>query len=208
MNKYYGVKIGLTPGIYTSWNDAKLQVNGYKGAIYKSFKTRHEAEFFINNIENSVQSREKILTELHNIDLLIYTDGSCKNYIGGYGIVVINNDNNKTEYYGHIPSPCTNQIAELTAIKIALSTISKNSNIHIRTDSMYAINCFTKYIIVWRKNGYITTKKEPIKNLELIKDIDQLMNDINVTFEHVYSHKGEYYNELADQLADKGRLLI
>ena len=49
------------------------------------------------------------------------------------------------------------------------------------------------------KNGYMTTKKEAIKNLELIKNIDYLMNDINVTFEHVYSHKGEYYNELAEK---------
>jgi len=208
MNKYYGVKIGLTPGIYTSWNDAKLQVNGYKGAVYKSFNTHQEAINFINNdiTKNSLQCREPI-NELKNIDLLIYTDGSCKNYIGGYGIVVINN-NITTEYYGHLPSPCTNQIAELTAIKVAISNTSKNSTIHIKTDSMYAINCFTKYITTWRKNGYMTTKKEAIKNLELIKDIDHLMNDINVTFEHVYSHKGEYYNELADQLAKKGRLLV
>jgi ribonuclease HI len=233
MSKYYAVKKGNNVGIYTSWDEAKIQVNGYKGAVYKSFKTHAEAEHFMDNItnvsnnvipynvipynvinnktnkdvpNNIINNKNNIVPD--NIDLLIYTDGSCKDNIGGYGVVIITiqENNNIKEYYGHLPSPCTNQIAELTAIKIAL--LNASGRIHIRSDSMYSIDCFTKYIKVWKRNGFMTTKKEPVKNQQLIKDIDVLMQNNNVTFEHVYSHRGEYYNEMVDRLAEKGRLQL
>lgn len=249
MSKYYAVKNGVKPGIYTSWNECKLQVDGYKGAIYKSFKTHTEAEDFVNNgptvknknIHNNIHNIHNIHNNIHNnnihnnnnnnvknnniqknnqknntqknnvninlddIDLLIYTDGSYKDNVGGYGVVIIQNNNIK-EYYGHLPAPCTNQVAELTAIKIALTNVINNTKIHIRSDSMYSIDCFTKYIKTWKKNGFITTEKKPVKNQQLIKDIDALMEGKQITFEHVYSHRGEYYNEMVDQLAEKGRL--
>lgn len=222
MSKYYAVKKGHNVGIFASWDEAKIQVNGYKGAVYKSFKTRAEAEHFMDNITNNKTTNSvpndiinnktiptnKITNNIvpDNIDFLIYTDGSCKDNIGGYGVVIITVNNNIKEYYGHLPFLCTNQIAELTAIKIAL--LNASGRIHIRSDSMYSIDCFTKYIKTWKRNGFMTTKKEPVKNQQLIKDIDVLMQGKQVTFEHVYSHQGEYYNEMADQLAEKGRLQL
>jgi ribonuclease HI len=209
MSKYYAVKNGVKPGIYNSWPECKSQVDGYKGAIYKSFKTHTEAEDFVNN--GTIKNIQKINNiqnkniKLYDIDLLIYTDGSYKDNVGGYGVVIIENNNIK-EYYGHIVAPCTNQVAELTAIKVALSNIGNNTKVHIRSDSMYSIDCFTKYIKTWKKNGFITTEKKPVKNQQLIKDIDALMEGKQITFEHVYSHRGEYYNEMVDQLAEKGRL--
>lgn len=221
MSKYYAVKSGYIPGIYTSWDECKTQVNGYKGAIYKSFKTKQEAEQYLNSQDNilinSVTQNTQNITKnnnnitqndtvkkLDNIDLLVYTDGSCKDRVGGYGVVFIQNDN-ITEYHGHLPAPCTNQIAELTAIKIALTHVTVDK-IHIISDSMYCIDCFTKYIKTWKRNGFMTTEKKPVKNQQLIKDIDALMQNKIVTFQHVYSHRGEYYNEMVDQLAEKGRL--
>lgn len=216
MSKYYAVKNGVVPGIYTSWDACKTQVNGYKGAVYKSFKTNQEAEQYLNdNVKdntqnitknNNVTPKNNNVKKLDDIDLLVYTDGSCKDSVGGYGVVFIQNDN-ITEYHGHLPAPCTNQIAELTAIKVALTNTNEDK-IHIISDSMYCIDCFTKYIKTWKRNGFMTTEKKPVKNQQLIKDIDALMQNKIVTFEHVYSHRGEYYNEMVDQLAEKGRLNI
>lgn len=52
MSKFYAVKIGRNPGIYNSWSECQQQVNGFKGAIFKSFKTKEEADNFINGEDN------------------------------------------------------------------------------------------------------------------------------------------------------------
>jgi ribonuclease HI len=214
MSKYYAVKKGVTPGIYTNWDHTKLQVNGFKGAVYKSFKTEQEATLFMNdkNIKNVEKNKDKkiVYTVPKNIDILAYTDGSCKNKIGGYGLVLIVNPqsnilNNLTfEDSGPIESPCTNQIAEIYAINRTLTHLLeyKTQRIMIRTDSQFCIDCFTGYINTWKKNGFLLTDKTPVKNQQLIKDTYELyIQFTKLSFEHIYSHCGEPYNEIVDKLA-------
>ncbi len=212
MSKYYAVKNGLVPGIYNNWDDAKKQVINFKGAVYKSFKTMEEAEQFMT-LGKEVYD---FITIKKEIDLLIYTDGSCINKIGGYGIVLIDNPNQDVrknthkEEYGKVPyDPCTNQISELYAIYIALTLINnKNLNILLKTDSMYAINVLTKYIYVWEKNGYKTTENKPVKNKDLILLTFNLLKEFNnLTFLNVKAHNNEYYNEIVDKLAKKGTFI-
>lgn len=223
MIKYYAVKKGVVPGIYTNWDITKLQVNGFKGAVYKSFKTEEEATLFMNdkkiNITNNIKiSKDKknnkivLYTVPKNIDILAYTDGSCKHKIGGYGLVIIVNPvqdilNNLTfEDSGPIESPCTNQIAEIYAINRTLSHLLeyKTQRIMIRTDSQFCIDCFTCYINTWKKNGFLLTDKTPVKNQQLIKDTYELyIQFTKLEFEHVYSHCGEPYNEIVDKLAGR-----
>lgn len=214
--KYYAVKKGVTPGIYKNWDLAKLQVNGFKGAVYKSFKTEQEATLFMNDIiikeiKNDIKNDIKYIAP-KNIDILAYTDGSCKNKIGGYGLILIVNPEsniNTFEDSGPIPpdmivSGCTNQIAELYAINRTLTHLLdyKHQRIMIRTDSQFCIDCFTGYIKTWRNNGFLRTDKTPIKNKQLIIDTDILFRQFtNIKFEHVYSHRGEHYNEIVDKLA-------
>ena len=234
MSKYYAIKNGYIPGIYKTWPEAQKQVNGFKGAVYKSFKTEEEANNYLNNkinyeVINQVMDEQvtkvtnkskckKIIYKdgaykpiLEHFDIIIYTDGSSVNYVGGYGFVVLTNNGMIDPHFGHIDGHCTNQAAELSAIYHALNYIIKSElsmaikgKILIRSDSNYSIKSLTQYINTWKRNGYLTAEKEPIKNKELIINISNLLDQLNVKFEHVRSHEGEYYNEMADKLADQG----
>jgi len=240
--KYYAVKNGIKPGIYTDWGTAKCNVIGYKNAVYKSFKTHEDALLYINdiNIKNDKNDKNDIKNDKNdkndikndkndikndkndikndkndknnkndykNINILAYTDGSCKNKIGGFGLVLILNPNLKPvilEDSGPISYPCTNIIAEIYAINKVLTHLLPYSHdsIMIRTDSQYSIDCFTIYIKNWLKNGFMTVDKKPVKNQKLIMDTYHLLIQFkNLEFEHVYSHEGEYYNEMVDKLA-------
>lgn len=233
MSKFYAVKNGHEVGIFSTWPECQKQVNGFKGAKYKSFKTRKEAEQYLKTSDLQNQSNHQILniniTEQldekskkqfgkvddaflidQNIDVLIYTDGSSKDKKGGYGIVTLQLNNKYKEYCGYVPmSECTNQIAELYAIYYSLLLLTQqdiNKNILIRSDSLYSIKCLTEYIYIWEKNGYKTSKGGPVQNLDLILKCIQILKIFkNVQFEHVYSHEGEYYNEIVDKLANQGR---
>jgi len=206
MSKFYVVKKGLQPGIYRTWDEAKQQVHQFKGAEYKSFKTQKEADYYLQ--QNNVNNQQNF----NQYDLIIYTDGSCQNKKGGYGLVFIQNDNKLNNnidkkinkkinkkidiktFYDKVPfDPCTNNIAELYAIKQALLLADKNQTILLKSDSLYAINSVQGHY-------------QSVKNGELIKECIDLVKQFKMTFEHVYAHQGEYYNEMVDQLAKLGVL--
>ena len=153
-----------------------------------------------NNLE--YQDKDKNYTK----HCYIYTDGSCVNKVGGFGFVLIKNKKH-SEFYGKVPIyPCTNNIAELYAIKLAL-TYCNYKNIVIYTDSKYSIGCLVEWCKNWKMNGWINSKGKPVENQVLIKDILKLMKNRNIEFKHVKAHNGDKYNEMADSLANKGRMI-
>ncbi|EFG33042.1 ribonuclease HI [Parascardovia denticolens DSM 10105 = JCM 12538] len=97
----------------------------------------------------------------------------------------------------------TNQIGELSAVLQALRTHRGSYPLLIETDSQYAINCSTKWIHGWKKNGWKNSKKEPVKNSDLIKAIDGEIRSRagKVSFTWVKGHAGDFYNEKVDDLA-------
>lgn len=97
----------------------------------------------------------------------------------------------------------TNQIGELCAVLEALRTHPGNEELVIETDSQYAINCSTKWVHGWKKNGWKNSKKEPVKNAELIKAIDAELSKRSgkVRFVWVKGHAGNAGNEKVDELA-------
>lgn len=223
--KYYAVHKGRICGVFTDWSITKESVNKFQGAVYKSFSTFDEAEYFHRNgpcsdIDPSNKNLHKIKGINFSISmktknqggnwLMIYTDGSCFKVNGekraGYGYVVLDSHNNMKTCKGRVPGEkATNQVAELYAIYMALKN-NLNKNIKIYTDSMYSIKIFTKWIQGWKRNGWITSKEEPVENSELIKLIEPLLNHEGrvVKFEHVRAHRGNTLNELADSLAKQG----
>jgi ribonuclease HI len=221
MSKYYAVKQGRDPGIYTNWNDAKLQVDKFPNAVYKSFKTLTEAQQFIDDDKKEKDVNNKNVNDKNindkdvkekdvkgkDIDILVYTDGSYMNKRGGYAFITIINHHIE-QYHGPVPfDKCTNQIAELYAIYRALLVLLpfKTQTILIRSDSDYSIKCLTQYIRAWKRNNYVTSKNEPVKNKELIVQIDELLQQFtNLSFKHVYAHQNEQYNEMVDKLAKLG----
>ncbi|MGP1497066.1 MAG: RNase H family protein [Schaalia odontolytica] len=96
----------------------------------------------------------------------------------------------------------TNNLGELTAILRLLQATAKTSEeLHILADSQYAINVVSKWRLGWKKRGWTKADKKPIKNLELIQEIDRAMEGRRVTFEWVKGHAGHRMNERADDLA-------
>lgn len=155
------------------------------------------------------------------MDIVLFTDGSCLNNgkpsaRAGYGIYFPNKEFENISKKFIIP-PITNQRAELYAIFEGLETIfnkesEKNqpTKVTIYTDSKYSINCLTNWIENWKKNGWVSKTKNPIKNLDIIKPIyDILVEHKNVSFQHVKAHQSgsdelTVGNNIADQLAKDG----
>ncbi len=96
----------------------------------------------------------------------------------------------------------TNNLGELTAIlRLLQATAETGDELHILADSQYAINVVSKWRLGWKKRGWTKADKKPIKNLELIQEIDRAMEGRRVTFEWVKGHAGHRMNERADDLA-------
>tara|TARA_Y100000741_G_scaffold275985_1_gene215850 strand:+ start:3950 stop:4450 length:501 start_codon:yes stop_codon:yes gene_type:complete len=144
--------------------------------------------------------------------LYLYTDGACvnngkKNAKAGIGVYSKDLLNISERVIGHQ----TNQRAELYAILKALRliNISDYDSIHLYTDSMYSINCLTKWIYKWLHNNWLDFKKRPVKNKDIILQIYSILsNKTNIHLHHVYSHTNKtdnhsMGNSKADDLARK-----
>ena len=132
----------------------------------------------------------------------IYTDGACSGNpgIGGWGVVILENDKDQIFFNGG-NNNTTNNRMELTAAIEALKYFKKNQEITLITDSKYVKDGIEFWIKNWKKNGWKTSAKEPVKNKELWIELDELIAKHNITWEWVKGHAGNTYNEKADYLA-------
>ena len=137
--------------------------------------------------------------------LKIYTDGACSGNpgIGGWGAVLINANTGEEKYLSGAENVTTNNKMELTATIEALKSINKPSEIELYTDSQYVKNGINIWIINWKNNGWKTASKKPVANKELWIELDTIVQFHNVQWFWVKGHSGNYYNEIADQLAVK-----
>ncbi len=133
----------------------------------------------------------------------IFTDGACKGNPGpgGWGAILRFQDNEK-EINGY-ESSTTNNIMELVAVIESLKAISKPFEIEITTDSKYVKNGITSWIHNWKKNGWKTAAKKPVKNKELWIKLDHLIQKHNISWKWVKGHSGHIENERADELANE-----
>ena len=133
----------------------------------------------------------------------LYTDGACKGNpgIGGWG-VLIETGNHSNELKGFQLDTTNNQM-ELMAVIKGLEAIEKNTSLEIITDSQYVMNGMKQWIINWKKNGWKTASKKPVKNKELWQKLDGLVKDYTIHWKWVKGHSGHPGNERADQLANE-----
>ena len=138
------------------------------------------------------------------MNVTIYTDGACSGNpgIGGWGVVILTK-NEKPIYLNGGKSNTTNNQMELMAAIKALSYLDNSANITLFTDSKYIKDGIETWIINWKKNGWKTSTKKPVKNKDLWMKLDQEIQRHNIVWQWVKGHAGYKYNEQADNLAQK-----
>ncbi len=136
----------------------------------------------------------------------IWTDGACKGNPGpgGWGCLIISDGDTQKLWGGD--SSTTNNRMELTAAIKALQNIEPNSIVTLYTDSNYVKDGLTKWLAGWKKNGWRTSSKKPVKNKDLWLELEDCTAQHKVTWKWVKGHSGDPNNEMADNLANLGLL--
>ena len=131
----------------------------------------------------------------------IYTDGSCLGNPGNGGwAAIIIDDKKKIQIKGSKKDTTNNQMELLAPIK-ALKKIPKGSNVQIFTDSKYVKSGITEWIHNWKKNGWKTADKQPVKNKELWEELDLLNNEFEIIWNWVKAHSTDELNNEVDLIA-------
>ena len=131
----------------------------------------------------------------------IYTDGSCLENPGNGGwAAIIIDDGKKTQIKGSKKNTTNNQMELLAPIK-ALKKIPKGSKVQIFTDSKYVKSGITEWIHNWKKNGWKTADKQPVKNKELWEELDLLANQFEISWNWVKAHSTDELNNEVDLIA-------
>ena len=131
----------------------------------------------------------------------IYTDGSCLGNPGNGGwAAIIIDDKKKIQIKGSKKKTTNNQMELLAPIK-ALKKIPKGSNVQIFTDSKYVKSGITEWIHNWKKNGWKTANKQPVKNKDLWTELDLLTNEFKIKWIWVKGHSTDKLNNEVDLIA-------
>ena len=217
---YYAVRIGKIPGIYTSWEDCKAQVTGYKGAVFKGFEEKKDAEDFmkagesafyedgaderteasgleekeVNRIKGIIEGENKFVSEI-----TAYVDGSfLKGKVFGCGCVIIKNGEVIAEiseaYEDEELATMRNVAGEIKASELAMRYALDNG--------YKSISIYHDYqgIASWCLGEWKTNKTGTIAYKEFY---DSIKDRLRVYFVKVKGHSGDTYNDMADNLAKK-----
>ena len=134
----------------------------------------------------------------------IHTDGACSGNPGpgGWGAVLQYNDHVKDLTGG--AADTTNNRMELMAAIEALNSLKRTCAVDMFTDSKYVKDGLTSWIHNWKRNGWKTSAKKPVKNADLWKELDAAVQRHDIKWHWVKGHAGDEWNERADQLANEG----
>ena len=134
----------------------------------------------------------------------IYTDGACSGNPGpgGWGAILRSGTHEK-EIWGGEPATTNNRM-ELLAVIRALNTLKRSVNVRVNTDSQYVQKGISEWIHGWKARGWKTAAKEPVKNADLWRALDEARDRHQVKWLWVRGHSGHVENERADELARRG----
>ena len=137
-------------------------------------------------------------------DVEIYTNGACSGNPGpgGWGAVLIFGDHRKEMMGGDVET--TNNRMEMSAAIEALNALKQPCKVGLHTDSNYLRDGITKWIKNWKRNGWRTASKKPVKNTDLWQALEGACDRHDVNWHWVKGHAGHPENELADELAREG----
>ena len=142
-------------------------------------------------------------------ELFAYTDGACSGNPGpgGWGVLMIAREGDavvKTRELNGGEADTTNNRMELLAAISALEALKRDTEITVVTDSAYVKNGVSQWIHGWKRNGWKTADKKPVKNVDLWQRLDEVRARHRVTWEWIKGHAGHPENERADELARAG----
>lgn len=145
---------------------------------------------------------ESTMTQEQSVEM--WTDGACKGNpgLGGWGALLISGTHEKTLHGGEPVT--TNNRMELTAPIEALRALTRPCTVTIHTDSQYVMKGMTEWLVNWKKRGWMTADKKPVKNADLWKALDEQVQRHQVSWRWVRGHNGDVNNERADVLANQG----
>jgi ribonuclease HI len=134
----------------------------------------------------------------------IFTDGACRGNPGpgGWGALLRYGDNERELCGGEHET--TNNRMELMAVIEGLSALQRPCEVKVTSDSTYVLKGIQEWIPNWKKRGWKTASKKPVKNVDLWQQLDQLVELHSIDWHWVKGHSGHAENEIADQLANRG----
>lgn len=134
----------------------------------------------------------------------LYTDGACKGNPGpgGWGVVLFYGDHEKHLWGGE--DDTTNNRMELRAAIEGLAALTRQCTVDLYTDSQYVRNGINQWMANWKRNGWRTSARKPVKNAELWQRLDELVQRHRIEWHWVRGHSGNDGNEQADALANRG----
>lgn len=206
--KYYAVKVGMTTGIFETWEECKASVDGYPGALYKSFKSLSDAYAYMGWEGKQLSLFDMVSTEStpdanipfsNSINAVAYVDGSFNAATNafGYGVVMFHDgrqlhlsDSFNDEEMASMRNVAGEIYGSMAAMEYAIKHNIKNLTIY------YDYMGISK----WCTGEWKTNKKGTILYK---KYYDQAKKKVNIFFEKVKGHSGDKYNDLADSLAKK-----
>lgn len=196
--KVYAVKKGKTPGIFYSWEECKLSVDGYPGAVYKGFPTLEEAQAYLGGERKEKGHSEQLPKEGV---LLTYVDGSYQDALQKYafGCVFLLPDGRIYVEYGSGDNPDSlkhrNVTGEMLGAMYATKTAMANG--FSKIEICYDYEGIEKWVTgAWRSKTELTSK--------YANAMREWSKNISIKFTKVPAHSNVFYNELADELAKKG----
>ena len=134
----------------------------------------------------------------------LYCDGACRGNPGpgGWGVLLRYNDKERQLYGGE--KNTTNNRMELTAAIQGLRALTRSCEVIVTTDSQYLRRGVTEWMSAWKKRGWKTSNKKPVKNVDLWQKLDREVQRHHITWHWVKGHSGHAENEIADRLAKRG----
>jgi ribonuclease HI len=139
-----------------------------------------------------------------SVQVTIHTDGACSGNPGpgGWG-AILQWGNQRREMKGGEPNTTNNRM-ELMAAIMALEALKRPCKVDLHTDSQYVRNGIMSWIHTWKRNGWRTSDKKPVKNVDLWQRLDAALGHHTIAWHWVKGHAGHDLNERADQLAREG----
>lgn len=200
--KYYGVRKGLVPGVYTTWDECKAQVDGFSGAEYKSFKTENEAKNYVDAEKTETKENTKPVEPNVNVELptdkpYAFVDGSFNTQTGVYGYGgYLFDGKQKHPLQGHGNDKDMATMRNVAGeIEGSMAAVRKAEELGINEMTM-----FYDYMGIkeWATGGWKTNTTGTRAYAEFMNSADRT---VSLTFTHTKGHSGIEGNEIADVMA-------